>query len=324
MRRYLKPIKNSSKEELKRIYSERYKQTFSTSFAGIHSTIVHYIKDFLEEGGRTVLDIGCGAGRLALMCAQFAERVDAFDFEQRAIDTAWQIAEMSNTKNTQFYVGDIDELGQEDKYDLVTLSEVIEHIPNPVGVLRKIYKLLKDDGLLVISCPNFINFRGDLYMTMKLLFNLQMSLADLHQIAPHQMEHWVERANFKVLKVIGTLYDLGWLDRARQDLIKRMPLAWHSKGLDEIIEIDKLNEYLELRVFYNQFFLEKLADGNHLKRRNRVVVPLERGANMSDAEWDTISGYMDDGWETGENFYHSGTFPYNLMGAGTIYIVGKE
>lgn len=38
--------------------------------------------------------------------------------------------------------------------DVIVLSEVIEHLPNPGLVLSDIKKVLKDDGLLIITTPN--------------------------------------------------------------------------------------------------------------------------------------------------------------------------
>lgn len=322
----IEPVRDSSKEELRRVYSERYRQTFFTSFNGIHSTIIHNMKDHLK--GKSVLDIGCGAGRLALMCAKFANRVDAFDFEAKAIDIARKIAksvvaEMGNMENVQFYIGDIDEVEPRDQYSIITFSEVIEHVQDPISTLKRIHGLLVEEGQLVISCPNFVNFRGDMYMTMLKLFDLPMSLADLRQIAPYQMEQWAESTGYRVSEVIGTLYDLGWLDRARQDVIRRIPLAWRDKGLGDI-EVDKLNEYLRSRVYYNQRLLDWLIEKNCLKRYERVRIPLERKVEMDDGLWDMIVEYMNDGYGSEENVYYSDTYPFNMMGAGIIYILIKE
>jgi len=42
----IEPVRDSSKEELRRVYSERYRQTFFTSFNGIHLTIIHNTKGY--------------------------------------------------------------------------------------------------------------------------------------------------------------------------------------------------------------------------------------------------------------------------------------
>ena len=39
-------------------------------------------------------------------------------------------------------------------FDLVFMSHSLEHLPSPVDALRRIHRLLKDDGLLAISVPN--------------------------------------------------------------------------------------------------------------------------------------------------------------------------
>jgi len=319
----IEPIKDISKEELKRVYFQRYKQTFFTSFNGIHSTIIHNIKDSLK--GRSVLDIGCGGGRLAIMCAKFADKVDAFDFEPKAIEIGRKVAKCTNAKNIKFYIGDVDELKSRDKYDIITFSEVIEHVQDPISTLKNIHGLLNEEGQFVISCPNFVNFRGDMYMTMLKLFDLPMSLADLRQITPYQMNHWCESTGYKVKKIVGTLYDLGWGDQARKDLIKRIPLAWRDKNLGIDIDVEKLDEYLRRsRVLYNQALLEWLINENILKTYERVEIPLDRHIEVNDTLWNMIVGYMNDGYDSGENIYYSDRYPFNLMGAGTIYILTKK
>ncbi|PIQ89646.1 MAG: hypothetical protein COV72_02190 [Candidatus Omnitrophica bacterium CG11_big_fil_rev_8_21_14_0_20_42_13] len=39
-------------------------------------------------------------------------------------------------------------------FDVVTLIDVFEHLPQPAGVLKEVYRVLKDDGLLYIKVPN--------------------------------------------------------------------------------------------------------------------------------------------------------------------------
>ena len=42
----------------------------------------------------------------------------------------------------------------EEKFSLIHMSHVIEHIPNPVEWLKKAGTMLEDDGVLVINVPN--------------------------------------------------------------------------------------------------------------------------------------------------------------------------
>jgi hypothetical protein len=48
-----------------------YDETFNTSFKGIHSTIIHFIKEHLKDA--SVLDVGCVAGRLSILASKFLD-----------------------------------------------------------------------------------------------------------------------------------------------------------------------------------------------------------------------------------------------------------
>lgn len=69
-------------------------------FDGVHSIILSQIKKYLKDA--QVLDVGCGGGGLGVMCAKFAKDVDAFDFSQKAISIARQIADLIRTENVVF------------------------------------------------------------------------------------------------------------------------------------------------------------------------------------------------------------------------------
>ena len=44
-----------------------------------------------------------------------------------------------------------------DKFDVIHMSEVLEHVPDPIDTLRITYTLLKPGGLLCLSVPNDYN-----------------------------------------------------------------------------------------------------------------------------------------------------------------------
>jgi SAM-dependent methyltransferase len=39
-------------------------------------------------------------------------------------------------------------------FDVVTMWDVLEHLPNPIETLRKVYALLKPNGKLIVATPN--------------------------------------------------------------------------------------------------------------------------------------------------------------------------
>jgi len=56
-------------------------------------------------------------------------------------------------KKMNFVVLDIMDYEPQEKFDLISLAEVIEHLENPTEMLKRARKLLKEDGLLFVSTP---------------------------------------------------------------------------------------------------------------------------------------------------------------------------
>jgi 2-polyprenyl-3-methyl-5-hydroxy-6-metoxy-1,4-benzoquinol methylase len=98
-----------------------------------------------------VLDVACGNGGLALPVASLGYRVVGVDVHTGSIEHARRV---NTVPNAQFEVvsGDGFHLGE--RFDLVICSEVLEHLHEPVPLIRTIARAMKDDGLAIITVPN--------------------------------------------------------------------------------------------------------------------------------------------------------------------------
>tara|TARA_B100000287_G_C20621716_1_gene776187 strand:+ start:685 stop:1488 length:804 start_codon:yes stop_codon:yes gene_type:complete len=129
--------------------------------------------------GLNVLEIGCGPGHLAAMIASAgASEVLACDYSESSIKQASSNYQMDNLT---FIHQDINNFNTDNKFDVVVLQGVLEHLDEPFTSLKYfINKFMKPDGKLINSCPSFYNPRGYVWMTLSLLFDVPMSLTDLH------------------------------------------------------------------------------------------------------------------------------------------------
>src|SRR5262249_30314497 len=104
----------------------------------------------VPRSARTVLDIGCGAGRLgeAIKARQPAEGTGV-EMNERA-------ARVAQSRLDRVVVGNVE--GEVDfppgSFDAVVCGDVLEHLLDPEGLLRRIRKWLRSDGRLVASIPN--------------------------------------------------------------------------------------------------------------------------------------------------------------------------
>ena len=115
------------------------------------------------NAGDTVLDIGCGEGRHSI--GLYVDReVNAIgiDLSMEDMKTAknrikdFSITE-TNTSSCVFGAGDIKSLPFEDNlYDAVICSEVLEHLESLDDAVSEIVRVLKPGGVLAVSVPRFI------------------------------------------------------------------------------------------------------------------------------------------------------------------------
>lgn len=98
--------------------------------------------------GGDLLDVGCGNGRFLLLAREMGWRAEGIDFDEQAVCVA-------RAKGLNVRHGGIELLdGVRDRYDVITLSHVIEHVHDPVDLLVRIHRLLKPGGYLWLETPN--------------------------------------------------------------------------------------------------------------------------------------------------------------------------
>jgi len=104
-------------------------------------------------GDKKVLDLGCGSGYGVDLIASKASEVIGVDISDEAISYSRQHYKKENIK---FFVGDAANLHffRDEEFDAVVSFEVIEHITTYLKFLKEIRRVLKNDGILIISTPN--------------------------------------------------------------------------------------------------------------------------------------------------------------------------
>jgi len=139
-----------------------------------HRKILKYTKE-LEN--ITVLDIGCGfhASALQLLLPRIKEG-HGIDF---SISDQLKSIESLNFKtgNAENFLSDF----TGNYYDLVLMISVLEHFWHPNLILNQCYRLLKDDGKLLINVPTWT---GKKFLEF---FAFQLQLSPKEEMNDHKM-----------------------------------------------------------------------------------------------------------------------------------------
>lgn len=110
------------------------------------------------------LDIGCGTGGLPLAIAlESGGHVTGIDVMPRQCSVASNHAKkLGISDRTEFVPGDVHDLDESAKYDVLLSHEMIEHVRDPQDFFKSVGRLLKPDGRFVVAFgPLFHSPWGD-------------------------------------------------------------------------------------------------------------------------------------------------------------------
>ncbi len=101
----------------------------------------------------TVLNIGCGDGVQAVIYGGNFKKMVGVDINQGHLEVARQLAAARGFDNFTTVCANVEEIPLDEKYDKIIAIDIIEHVINPKKVIVEVYRLLKDEGSLLITFP---------------------------------------------------------------------------------------------------------------------------------------------------------------------------
>jgi len=126
----------------------------SQYFSGARDTLVAQLPD---APGAAILEIGCGSGgtgALALATGKCG-RYSGIEIEPGA-------ASQASALLTEVLIGNIENMElpyPDSSFDVIIISEVLEHLVDPWAVVARLAKLLKPSGIMVATSPNISHWR---------------------------------------------------------------------------------------------------------------------------------------------------------------------
>lgn len=163
---FLEIAQRPTAEELARYYADTYFQNEKGSYRSTYSDEEREVFDLriaqkaaqadLIRGTQapgSLLDVGCGEGFVLAAFALKGWDVAGIDYSRAGVDA------MNPPMSPRVEQGDVLALldiriASGARYDLIWLGNVLEHVLDPVGLLSALRKLIRDNGVLVVTVPN--------------------------------------------------------------------------------------------------------------------------------------------------------------------------
>jgi ubiquinone/menaquinone biosynthesis C-methylase UbiE len=170
--------------------------------------------------GRTVLDAGAGEQQNKVFCGHLNYVSQDFcEYQGKGNSKALQTGRWDTSKTD--IISDITAIPVPDEaYDVVILTEVLEHLPRPVEALSELFRVLKSGGQIIITAPfcSLTHFAPHHYTTgfSRYWYEYHLPKIGFNQVTISANSGWIDYVAQEIWRIpwIGGRYSvspLGWL-----------------------------------------------------------------------------------------------------------------
>lgn len=203
--RLLQTIPVPDAEKLKQMYEDYYnfggeRETIYTKFRHIFFNSIAYrswiaidgdISFHARKGQGRLLDVGCNEGRGLEIYKRNGFNPEGLELSERAAQNARIAGFIVHTKP-------FEEFQPEEFFDVVILSNVIEHSLNPKEMLKNVRCVLKPKGHVWISCPNSQSWLRSLFGPSWINWHVPFHL---FHFSKKTLEQLLQRSGFEIKKL---------------------------------------------------------------------------------------------------------------------------
>ena len=166
------------------------------------------VVQFLDDcpAGR-ILDIGCGPGWLLSYLPS--------DWDKNGIEIS-EFASREASKYGTIHNGTLDDYNHTgEKFDIIVMYHVIEHVKDPVAALKKMSDLLAEDGTLILGTPDFDSAAARRYGNK---FSMLHDSTHISLFSNDSMHRCLRDHGFEIQKVEYPYFDTIWFNE--EDIAK--------------------------------------------------------------------------------------------------------
>ena len=110
------------------------------------------------SGLNHLLDVGCGKGDFMNRMRRQGWKVEGLEVDADAVEYA------RSTSDLSVHLGSLEDIRFPDNtFDVITSNHVIEHVHDPISLIRECLRILKPGGRLVLATPNMESFGHQIF-----------------------------------------------------------------------------------------------------------------------------------------------------------------
>ncbi len=156
-----------------------------------------------------ILDVGCGGGIICEPLARLGAKVTGIDFAPNNIKAA-KLHSKKNKLKIDYIYKDIEKSKFDEKFDVILMFEVLEHLDNWKKIIKKIKQNLNKNGTVIISTINR-NLISNLF-AIKIAENflnwIPKGTHDYNKlIKPEELKKTLSKENFHFRNIKGLVFN---------------------------------------------------------------------------------------------------------------------
>lgn len=196
----------------------RYKTADFGTISMEEELMLDMLKKYAAEQKRNlqVLDVGCGSGTISKVIQDLGHTVKGIDFSEEALRRAQERGIKTKQCNLDEGIPE-----PSNTYDVVWEGDIVEHVFDPIGLLKESARILKPSGHLMVTIPNDVGLVSRIKMLFGISHQEQMYMTSgfyKHHtfFTPRLIRFMLQKAGFRIVRFhkilnIGKRYRITFL-----------------------------------------------------------------------------------------------------------------
>lgn len=181
-----------------------------------------------------VLELGCADGLMTEILVKHFKKVVSVDGSPKFCE---KVRNTIKAKNLEVICSLFEEYRPKEKFDTIIMAHILEHVKDPVLIMKRFITWLKDNGVILIDVPNANSLHRQagvkmgLLKRVKELNELDKKLGHKRVYTPESLSNDIKSAGLKIKEIGGVFL--------KPLTNKQIEESWTEEMMDAFYELGK-------------------------------------------------------------------------------------